>query len=147
MLELTDAAKASGHVDGPLQMLAEHDLQWPEKISGLSAKRLLDFTAASCALIFLSPLLLAVAVAVRMHDGGPALYGQYRIGLYGKPFKVWKFRSMVVDADKRLQELLDSDPEAAAEWEAHKKLKKDPRITGFGNFIRKSSIDELSAAV
>jgi Undecaprenyl-phosphate galactose phosphotransferase WbaP len=84
-----------------------------------------------------------IAILIKVSSPGPVLYGHERIGKKGKVIKVWKFRSMIVDADKVLDELLAVDPEMRAEWDAAHKLKKDPRITGIGNFLRKTSLDEL----
>lgn len=94
-------------------------------------------------LVFLAPLMLLVALAVKLQDGGPALFGHSRIGRGGESFKCLKFRSMVVDAEARLQTLLATDPEARREWEQDHKLRKDPRVTAFGEFLRRSSLDEL----
>ena len=105
-------------------------------------KRTFDIVAASLLLLALAPLLLSVAWLVS-RDGGPATFGHTRIGRHGKPFRCLKFRSMVIDAQARLSELLARDPEARAEWERDFKLKNDPRITPLGNFIRKTSLDEL----
>lgn len=106
-------------------------------------KRTFDFLAALGGLIFLSPVMITLAVLVRLQDGGPALFAHTRIGRNGKPFKCYKFRSMVTDAQQRLDTLLANDPEAAAEWARDQKLRKDPRVTGLGRFIRKTSLDEL----
>lgn len=76
-------------------------------------------------------------------DGGDAIYEHERVGQYGKKFKCYKFRSMVVNSAEVLQNLLESDPVAKAEWDKDFKLKNDPRITKIGNFIRKTSLDEL----
>ena len=76
-------------------------------------------------------------------DGGPGLYGHERIGRCGVTFKCWKIRTMVCDANERLLELLESDPEARAEWERDQKLQNDPRIIPFGSFMRRTSLDEL----
>ena len=105
--------------------------------------RLMDIAIATVALIFISPILLAVAVAIRMHDGGPALFGHTRIGRHGRTFRCLKLRTMVVDAEERLQTLLAANPLARAEWAADQKLRNDPRVTPLGQFLRKSSIDEL----
>lgn len=104
--------------------------------------RMLDVLIALLALLFIAPLLLLLAAAVRS-DGGPALYRQERIGRDGKVFNCLKLRSMVIDADVRLNMLLEQDEAARAEWERDHKLRVDPRITGFGRFLRKSSLDEL----
>src|SRR5580704_14730753 len=105
--------------------------------------RALDLTVALSILIFTLPLLIAIALVVRMQDGGRALFAHERIGRNGRMFKCLKFRSMVLDADRRLAELLASDPYARAEWDRDHKLKCDPRITRVGAFLRRSSLDEL----
>jgi exopolysaccharide production protein ExoY len=110
---------------------------------GLDATRALDILIAVAVLIFTAPLMLALAFAIRTQDGGPAVFGHTRIGRNGRSFRCFKFRSMVVDADARLQALLAIDPEARREWELDRKLRNDPRITAVGNFLRKSSLDEL----
>ncbi len=94
-------------------------------------------------LIFLAPLMLLVAATIKLQDGGPILFGHTRIGKGGRTFKCWKFRSMVVDAEVRLKALLDRDLEARIEWDRDHKLREDPRVTAFGDFLRRSSIDEL----
>ncbi len=106
------------------------------------AKRLFDIVAVLCGLALLAPFLLFIAWNIRK-DGGPAIFKHKRVGQNGKEFKCYKFRSMVIDADKRLKALLDSSAEAREEWARDHKLKDDPRITGLGHFIRKTSVDEL----
>ncbi|MCG8443424.1 MAG: sugar transferase [Caulobacterales bacterium] len=106
-------------------------------------KRALDLCIAIPALVFVSPLLLVLWALIRMQDGGPALFRQQRIGLGGAPFTCYKLRSMVIDAPQRLQALLQSDPKAAEEFRLNGKLFNDPRITPLGNFLRKTSLDEL----
>jgi exopolysaccharide production protein ExoY len=105
--------------------------------------RTLDLTIALSILIFILPLLIVIAVMVRMQDGGRAVFAHERIGRNGRMFKCLKFRSMVPDAGRRLSELLDRDPDARAEWDRDHKLKNDPRITRVGAFLRRSSLDEL----
>lgn len=90
----------------------------------------------------LLPLLL-VAALVRISSKGPALYGHKRIGEGGRAFRVWKFRTMVEDADAKLREWLRANPELREEWEAQHKLRNDPRVTKIGGFLRKTSLDEL----
>jgi UDP-galactose-lipid carrier transferase len=107
-----------------------------------ACKRTFDLVAASLLLVLLSPVLLALTWQVK-RDGGPAFFGHKRIGQGGKTFKCWKFRSMVVNAQEVLQELLATDAQARAEWEKEFKLKNDPRISRIGHFIRKTSLDEL----
>jgi exopolysaccharide production protein ExoY len=98
---------------------------------------------AIIALIFLAPVMLGVALAVFMQDGGPMVFAHRRIGRGGRYFYCLKFRSMAVDAERRLNDLLASDPAARAEWEKDHKLRDDPRVTKLGAFLRKSSLDEL----
>jgi undecaprenyl-phosphate galactose phosphotransferase len=107
-----------------------------------SLKRCIDVIGASLGLVLLGPLLIAIGLLIRA-DGGPALYGHRRVGMHGRPFQCLKFRTMVQNADRKLHELLARDPEAAAQWKREYKLRNDPRITRFGQFLRKSSIDEL----
>lgn len=106
-------------------------------------KRIFDIAAAIFGLIFLGPVLLVFAVAIKLSDGGPAIFSQLRRGKDGRMFKCYKLRSMVPDATERLKLLLATDPAARAEWNLTQKLQKDPRITPIGRFIRKTSIDEL----
>lgn len=105
--------------------------------------RALDVAIALTALILVAPLLLLIAVMIRLTDGERALFAQSRIGQGGRSFKCLKFRTMVVDADARLTSLLARDPAARAEWAIDHKLRVDPRITPIGRFLRKSSLDEL----
>jgi|SRR5579862_4181411 len=105
--------------------------------------RALDVAIALGILIFALPLLIAIAVIVRAQDGGSSVFAHERVGRGGRMFKCLKFRSMVLDSDRRLAELLASDPYARAEWERDHKLKCDPRITRVGAFLRRSSLDEL----
>ena len=107
------------------------------------AKRAFDVLVASCILVFTAPLILTIAIFIRLQDGGPAIFKQMRQGKNGTPFPCYKLRSMVPDAGERLQQLLATDPEARREWAETQKLSRDPRITSLGQFIRKSSIDEL----
>lgn len=106
-------------------------------------KRVFDFSLAGLALIFTLPILLIIAGLIKLHDGGQVLFVQKRVGVNGKLFKCYKFRSMVANAQERLDDLLATDLDARAEWEQTQKLHRDPRITRFGAFLRKSSLDEL----
>lgn len=110
---------------------------------GRSAKRAIDLVVAITALVLLSPLLLIVALIVKLSDRGPVLYSHTRIGFGGAPFGCMKFRTMKTDASAQLVELLQNNPAARSEWEATRKLKNDPRITAVGDILRRSSIDEL----
>ena len=115
----------------------------PRSRAPFSPSRVLDIVVSLAALLFISPLLLTLAIMIRLQDGGPALFGQSRIGLGGKMFTCFKLRSMVMDSDARLEALLSSDPVARMEWELDHKLREDPRITRLGGFLRRSSLDEL----
>jgi exopolysaccharide production protein ExoY len=106
------------------------------------AKRLIDIVLVMLAMPAVIPIMIVLAILIRA-DGGPAFYSQERVGLGGRTFRMWKLRSMVVDADQMLQQLLDRDPDARQEWEDTQKLKRDPRITPIGQAIRKTSLDEL----
>ena len=103
----------------------------------------MDVAIAAAALLFFAPLILVVALMVMAERSGPVLFAHPRIGRDGRRFHVLKFRSMCVDADRRLAEHLAADPEAAREWARDHKLRHDPRITSVGRFLRASSLDEL----
>ena len=107
------------------------------------AKRLLDLAVAVPLLILLSPVLLVIYGAIVLTDRGEGIFRQKRVGLGGREFYCFKFRTMWTDAEKRLNSVLDKDPEAAKEWAENHKLKKDPRVTKLGKLLRKTSLDEL----
>ena len=110
----------------------------------LFIKRIIDIIGAIVGIAILIPLTVIVWIGNRIcKDKGPIFYSQERIGKDGKIFKMYKFRSMVVGADEVLQELLEKDEEANKEYSEFKKLENDPRITKFGNFLRKTSLDEF----
>ncbi|MCZ0964368.1 sugar transferase [Paracoccus benzoatiresistens] len=105
-------------------------------------KRLCDVVLTCIFLPAFLMLIVPIAVLV-MLDGGKPFFGHKRVGRNGKPFKCWKLRSMVPNAEARLVRHLAENPAARAEWEANYKLENDPRITRFGRFLRRSSLDEL----
>lgn len=107
-----------------------------------AVKRGFDVIVGLLVIFMLLPLLGVLALIVKS-DGGPALYGHTRVGRNGKKFRCLKFRSMVVNSDEVLKELLASDPAARAEWEREFKLKHDVRVTRIGRFLRRTSLDEL----
>ncbi len=107
-------------------------------------KRLGDIIAGLIGIILLIPITIGIKIAnIINKDYGPVFLVQKRIGKDGKLFKFYKYRSMVVGADKKLKELLANDEEARKEYKKYKKLRNDPRITKVGNFIRKTSLDEF----
>ena len=107
-------------------------------------KRFIDIIGGIVGIILLCPLTVCIFIANRIaKDNGPIFYAQERIGKDGKRFKIYKYRSMVVGAEEKLKKYLEENEEAKKEWEKNQKLKDDPRITKVGNFIRKTSIDEL----
>lgn len=103
------------------------------------SKRAFDILASSTALIILSPVFLATSLAIKLDSKGNVFYAQERVGKDNKHFKMYKFRSMCMDADKQLEALKDKNEREGATF----KIKDDPRITKVGKFIRKYSIDEL----
>ena len=105
-------------------------------------KRLFDLTVAVTVLILGLPIFLWIAAQV-LRSGFPVFYGHKRVGQGGKEFACYKFRTMAPNADKLLAELLERDPVAKAEWDRDFKLKQDPRITPIGQFLRRTSLDEL----
>ena len=106
-------------------------------------KIVFDKVFSILALLFFAPFLLLISGAILLTEGGPVFFRHQRIGHNGKSFGCLKFRTMAVDAEARLQRILESDPAARAEWEATQKLENDPRITCLGAFLRKTSLDEL----
>lgn len=107
------------------------------------AKWLVDFSCGMFALLLLSPLLLCIAIIVKLTSPGPVFFGNRRVGKNGRIFRAWKFRSMLPDSDLVLHRHLTANPEAQKELNAFHKLRNDPRITPFGKFLRRTSLDEL----
>ena len=108
----------------------------------LFLKDLMDMFLGLALLILAAPVFLAI-MAVGGLDGGPIFFSHPRIGVGGRPFRCLKFRTMVVDADRVLEDALAQDPVLAEEWMSSRKLRRDPRVTTFGSFLRKTSLDEL----
>ncbi|MDR1618270.1 MAG: undecaprenyl-phosphate galactose phosphotransferase WbaP, partial [Treponema sp.] len=130
--------------DGVLGFVASHRLRmfW-----NLGIKRVMDLSLVIIGGIILLPLFLLIAILVKLSSPGPVIYGHVRLGQNGRPFKAWKFRSMVSDADERLRKLLESDEEIRREWESGHKLKDDPRVTKIGKILRQTSLDEFPQLV
>lgn len=107
-----------------------------------SAKRAFDIVATLSAAPVAVAMIGALALLIKL-DGGPAFYAQPRLGKNGKPFKLWKLRTMVPNASRMLEAYLQQNPEARQEWNRTQKLRNDPRITWIGRYLRKYSVDEL----
>jgi len=107
------------------------------------AKRLFDVVFAALALVLLLPLFAVLAAGVTLTSPGPVLYGHRRVGRGGRTFRCWKFRTMVHDADRVLADLLASRPDLREEFARTHKLRDDPRVTPFGRWLRRTSLDEL----
>ena len=108
-------------------------------------KRTIDVIGALIGIIILIPATIIIYLARKIlkEDKGPLFYEQLRYGKNGKVFRLYKFRSMCIGADKKLKEYLENNEEARKEFEKTHKLQNDPRITKIGNFLRKTSLDEL----
>lgn len=104
---------------------------------------MMDVCVAACALLMAMPLMIMVALAIKLMMGGSVLYSHRRIGFAGQAFDCYKFRTMIEDADRVLEEYISANPEAAAEWARCRKLSQDPRVTFLGRMLRVSSLDEL----
>jgi exopolysaccharide biosynthesis polyprenyl glycosylphosphotransferase len=105
-----------------------------------AGKRALDIIVSACALVLLSPLFLLIAAAIKLEDRGPVIFPQIRVGRYGREFRMYKFRSMCLDAEQRLKDLLALNQHREG---VTFKIKDDPRITRVGRWLRKFSFDEL----
>jgi len=106
-------------------------------------KRVKNLLLTTLSLPFILPLSAILALAIRLDSDGPVFYSQERLGYKGKPFRVWKFRTMVRGADEILADHLENNSELRTEWLQNHKLKDDPRVTMVGKFLRKTSLDEL----
>jgi len=134
-------------LDSPWGRWREHArLRWHRLLWRLSqdgarlAKRALDLAGSGAALLLLSPLFLLIMIAIRCEDGRPVVFAQTRVGRFGQLFKMYKFRSMRMDAEQRLKELLAANHHGGG---VTFKIKDDPRITRVGKWLRKFSFDEL----
>jgi exopolysaccharide production protein ExoY len=130
----------SGKIHTAHRIPLRHDRQIYHKVA---LKRAMDCSIALVALLLMAPIMISIYLLIRFGEGGPALFKQQRVGLGGRMFGCYKFRSMLPNAEAALQEYLDRHPEAKYEWETNHKLVKDPRVTALGQFLRKSSLDEL----
>ena len=119
----------------------------PDKPSFKFVKPALDIALTITFMPLWLPLCLLIALCVWLEDGGNPLFFQNRIGKNGRKFRIWKFRTMVPGADRVLREKLLACPDSRREWNAHHKLKNDPRITAAGKLLRRFSLDELPQLV
>ena len=129
----------SSFADSPFRLIADRRTEGSYRRLVKKPLDLLLVVLASPAIV---PLILVLALFV-MLDGGKPFYSQLRVGRSGGTYRMWKLRSMVVDADDRLQSHLAANPEAREEWDRSQKLRNDPRVTRFGRFLRACSLDEL----
>ena len=135
------------HMVGLVSDESSHEVAEPYQIAdrgfyARGVKRGLDIALVLIALPIVLPVVLVLAAILAL-DGGKPFYNQARLGMGGKVYRMWKLRTMVHDADARLEAYLNSNPAAREEWERTQKLKNDPRITRFGAILRKTSLDEL----
>ncbi|MGO1337271.1 MAG: sugar transferase [Leuconostoc fallax] len=107
--------------------------------SYLFVKRVIDYVGSTIGIILFSPILLIIAIVIKLEDGGPVIFKQERIGHNGRHFNIYKFRSMRIDAEELKTKLLAQNEVEGAMF----KMRDDPRVTRFGKFIRKHSLDEL----
>lgn len=127
-------------IDGIIGFSSTHNLTFK---TNLILKRFIDIFLILFFSPILVPLFILLMILTKITSKGPIFYGHKRIGKNGNEFKCWKFRSMNIRSDEMLEEILKTDPVRRAEWEAERKFKDDPRVTKFGKFLRKTSLDEL----
>jgi exopolysaccharide production protein ExoY len=137
------SATADGLVQGALRPGPVVSVRLPAQSIGGRGKRLLDVVLALTGLVLLMPLMLGVAVLVKLSSEGPVLFGHERIGFAGRRFRCWKFRTMVVNGDRVLEQHFRKWPLERELWLAERKLRNDPRVTPVGAVLRKLSVDEL----
>lgn len=124
-------------------LTADNSIIKKKRVFYFGLKRLFDIIVSFVSLIILLPLFIIVSILIKIDSQGPIILKQVRIGKHGKPFVIYKFRSMIDNAEQQLAILMKENKEIAEEYSKNKKLKNDPRITKIGKIIRKTSIDEL----
>jgi Undecaprenyl-phosphate galactose phosphotransferase WbaP len=140
MMGLSSLWVATVDISGFLGLEIKQKLLDPKR---KALKRGTDLLLAFCLSPFAFPLLFILAAAVRLDSPGPVFFRQTRLGLGGRSIRIWKFRTMVRDADEQLERYLAERPDLRREWEQGQKIQKDPRVTRVGRFLRKTSLDEL----
>ena len=133
-------AVTAHNVDGLLGLEVESNLLKPLQ---RGIKRVIDLVLGVIGFVLSLPLFAAIALIIKLDSPGPVLYRHERIGRGGKAMRIWKFRTMVHNADALLDDIVSQDEKLRAEWEATHKLKQDPRVTRVGRVLRSSSVDEL----
>jgi lipopolysaccharide/colanic/teichoic acid biosynthesis glycosyltransferase len=121
---------------------ASHTADAPPRLYRDFGKRALDVTVVIVLAPLVAPLVALLFLLIAL-DGGTPLFRQKRLGRDGRVFTIMKLRTMVPDAERALHDLIRRDPDAAAEWKERQKLRQDPRVTRFGSFLRRTSLDEL----
>ena len=138
--ELTNLWVSPFNIGGVLGFeLKQNLLSTPHRL----IKRFMDLAIVLISSPIVLVLGILIAFIVKIDSEGPVFFREQRIGYDGEPFYVWKFRTMVSNANEQLKTFLQNEPELALEWEQNHKLKNDPRITGIGKFLRRFSLDEL----
>jgi exopolysaccharide biosynthesis polyprenyl glycosylphosphotransferase len=138
-VDMLDRAFASGRFEDLEGTPVYSLISGPDRTVALVVKRAVDVVVASLAIAVGLPLLVVIALVVRLRDGSPVFFHQTRIGLHGRQFQMLKYRTMSVDAEARLEELLRKSEISGAAF----KMTNDPRITATGKFLRRTSMDEL----
>ena len=138
--------------DSVVALALAHESTMPQETDTKQAaasrrKRLCDLGIAAGALLVLFPILITVTLFVKLVDRGRVFLAHTRVGLRGRSFPCYKFRTMVPDAEERLHKILASDPQLAAQWHTDQKFKCDPRVTSVGHLLRKTSLDEVPQLV
>ena len=137
---VTNSAVVARDLAGICALEVHHNLldPWARRV-----KRALDLFGAVVGGLLISPLLVAIAVLIKLDSPGKVFYGHQRLGIERQHFRCWKFRTMHRDADRVLDECMRNNPHLRAEWEQKQKLRDDPRVTRVGRFLRNTSLDEL----
>lgn len=146
LILITDLGSFGGSAIVPYDMSGILGLGIQHKLLNIGErvlKRIVDLFLTLIGGIIGLPLIIILAILIGLDSPGPAFYSQKRLGFMGKEIKVWKFRTMIKDADKVLNKYLEENVELREEWNKSQKLKDDPRVTRIGKFLRKSSLDEL----
>ena len=134
------------HPEPTFATTRSHASPVPSKVAKVG-KRCVDVVVSFAALVCMAPLFLAIVIAIKLDSRGPAFFAHARVGRHGKPLRVMKFRTMVVDADEALRDLLARRPDQKRLWDTAVKLRNDPRIARVGRLLRRFSADELPQLV